>query len=177
MAKSRTVKITYCGLFTAVLAVCAWISIPSAVPFTLQTFGIFMAYFTLGNKYGLATYTAYLLLGIMGVPVFSGFRGGVAVVFSQTGGFLAGFLLGGIVVTVVELLIPELKNKKLVSGITLLLVGYTTAVLWYGVFYTKGQSFSEIIHICVTPFVIFDLIKLFVAISVSKRVKLIDLKD
>ena len=62
------------ALFAVLIAVCAWISIPSAIPFTLQTFGLFAALGVLGGKRGTLTVLVYLLLGLMGIPVFSNFR-------------------------------------------------------------------------------------------------------
>lgn len=86
-----------CGLFSALLAICAWICIPVLhITYTLQTFAIFLALFTLGGKWGTLTIGIYLLLGAVGVPVFSGFRGGFGALLGVTGGFLWGFLLSGI---------------------------------------------------------------------------------
>ena len=57
----------------AMMTVCSWISVPAAVPFTMQTFGVFMAIGLLGGKRGTAAVAVYLLLGAAGLPVFSGF--------------------------------------------------------------------------------------------------------
>ena len=72
----RTVDLAYTALFTVLLAVCAWITVPLTVPFTLQTFGVFAALGVLGGRRGTYAVAAYLLLGLMGLPVFSGFQGG-----------------------------------------------------------------------------------------------------
>ena len=69
--------ITLIALLTAVIAVCSWISIPAAVPFTLQTFAVFLTAGLLGGKRGTITVIVYILLGAIGVPVFSGFTGGI----------------------------------------------------------------------------------------------------
>ena len=83
-----------CGLFTAILTVCAWISIPVGdMVITLQTFGIFLTLGLLGGKYGTVTMLVYLLLGAVGAPVFSGFRGGLGALLGTTGGYLFGFML------------------------------------------------------------------------------------
>ena len=68
--------LAYTALFTVLLAVCAWITVPLTVPFTLQTFGVFAALGVLGGRRGTYAVAAYLLLGLAGLPVFSGFRGG-----------------------------------------------------------------------------------------------------
>ena len=67
------------GMMTALLAVCAWVTIPFTIPFTLQTFGVFMALRLLGGRRGTAAIGLYILLGIAGVPVFSGFGAGICV--------------------------------------------------------------------------------------------------
>ena len=68
-----------CALFAAILAVSAWLTVPGEVPFTLQTFGVFAALGLLGGKRGTIAIALYLVLGAVGLPVFSGFRGGFGV--------------------------------------------------------------------------------------------------
>ena len=81
------------ALFAALLAVCAWISIPAGdVAFTLQTFGVFLTLLLLGGKRGTVSISVYLLLGAVGLPVFSGFRGGIGTLLGVTGGYMVGFL-------------------------------------------------------------------------------------
>ena len=84
--------LAYTALFTVLLAVCAWITVPLTVPFTLQTFGVFAALGVLGGRRGTYAVAAYLLLGLAGLPVFSGFRGGPGVLLGPTGGYILGFL-------------------------------------------------------------------------------------
>ena len=76
--KFRVKDLTYIAVFTALLAVCAWIAIPTPVQidFTLQTMGVFLAVGVLGGKRGTLSILAYLLLGLVGAPVFAGFSGG-----------------------------------------------------------------------------------------------------
>ena len=82
------------ALFAALLAVCAWISLPlGAIHFTLQTFGIFLALLILGGKWGCVSILVYIALGAMGLPVFSGFQGGIGVLLGPTGGCIFGFML------------------------------------------------------------------------------------
>ena len=85
-SKSKTYDLVYIGVFAVLMAVCSWISIPTAVPFTLQTFGVFMAVGVLGGKKGTASVGLYLLLGVLGVPVFAGMTGGIGVLLGTTGG-------------------------------------------------------------------------------------------
>ena len=74
----KTKQLALCGLFSALMVICAWISLPFGdSPFTLQTFGLFLCLGALGGKYGTISVITYLLLGRVGFPAFSGFRGGI----------------------------------------------------------------------------------------------------
>ena len=76
--RSKTYDIVYIAVFAVIMAICSWISIPTAVPFTLQTFGVFVAVGVLGGKRGTLSILVFILLGAIGVPVFAGFSGGFA---------------------------------------------------------------------------------------------------
>jgi biotin transport system substrate-specific component len=86
-------ELVYTALFAVLIALCAWISVPTAVPFTLQTFGVFAALTMLGGRRGFFAVLCYVLLGAAGLPVFSGFRGGAGMLFGSTGGYIFVFLL------------------------------------------------------------------------------------
>ncbi|MBR7085395.1 MAG: biotin transporter BioY [Oscillospiraceae bacterium] len=73
-------EIAFTVMFSALIAICSWISIPTAVPFTLQTFAIYCALECLGGKKGFFAVLVYILLGAVGVPVFAGFSGGLGVI-------------------------------------------------------------------------------------------------
>ena len=85
------------SLFSALIAICSWVSIPTIIPFTLQTFAVSLCIGLLGTRRALLSIGIYLLLGAAGVPVFSGFSGGMGVLFGTTGGYLVGFLLMALV--------------------------------------------------------------------------------
>lgn len=96
-SRLKTLDIVYIGMFVALITICAYISIPTTVPFTMQTFGIFAAVSFLGQKRGTLAMLVYILLGAVGAPVFTGFKGGFAVLFGPTGGYLLGYLLATII--------------------------------------------------------------------------------
>ena len=79
------------------IAVCAWISIPIEIPFTMQTFGVFLALRLLKGKYGTLSILIYILLGAIGAPVFAGFSSGLGILLGPTGGYIIGFLFCGII--------------------------------------------------------------------------------
>ena len=93
-ATQRTRSVVFVGLTIAIMAV-SWVVVPlGPIPFTLQMFAITFAIVVLSPKEAIAAITGYLLLGAVGVPVFSGMRGGIGVLAGPTGGFLWGYLFG-----------------------------------------------------------------------------------
>ena len=94
--KSKAYDLVLIALFAALMALCAWVTVPYAVPFTMQTFGVFLALLLLGGKRGTICMAVYLLLGAVGLPVFSGFRGGVGALVGSTGGYLVGFIVSAL---------------------------------------------------------------------------------
>ena len=102
MRKSAVYDLVVASMFSVVIAICAWITIPFAVPFTMQTFGVFLAIAVLGGKLAAVSILLYILLGVIGIPVFSGFQSGIGVLFQQTGGYVIGFLIASLVIWGVE---------------------------------------------------------------------------
>ena len=120
------------ALFAALLAVCAWISLPlGAIHFTLQTFGIFLALLILGGKWGCVSILVYIALGAMGLPVFSSFQGGIGVLLGPTGGCIFGFMLTALLYWLATALLgqkPLIQISALILG---LLSCYLVGWLWY----------------------------------------------
>lgn len=94
MKKNTTQSMVMTGVFTAILAILSILEIPmpSGVPITLQTFAVALCGYVLGWKMGAVSAFIYLLLGTIGVPVFSGMTAGPRVLFGLTGGFIWGFI-------------------------------------------------------------------------------------
>ena len=78
--------LTWIAICAAIICVCAWITVPATVPFTLQVLGVFLSIRLLGGKKGTAAVAVYILLGMVGLPVFSGFQAGAGVLLGPTGG-------------------------------------------------------------------------------------------
>ncbi len=93
--RTRLRNIVLAAMFAAVTAVLSQtaIPLPSGVPVTLQVFAVALCGFCLGSKWGTVSVAVYILLGTIGVPVFSGFKGGAAVLAGITGGYIWGFVL------------------------------------------------------------------------------------
>ena len=98
-AKLSVRDMAYIAVFAVIMAVCSWISVPYVVPFTLQTFAVFLAVGVLGGKRGTLAVLIYILLGCVGLPVFAGFSGGIGVVLGSTGGYIVGFLSSSIILS------------------------------------------------------------------------------
>lgn len=92
--KIKTIDLVYTALFAAIMAVMSQLSIPTpfGVPVSLQTFAVALCGYFLGAKKGTAAVLVYIFAGAVGIPVFSGFKGGFAVLFGVTGGFIFGFI-------------------------------------------------------------------------------------
>ena len=117
-----TKDIALTALFVAVMAVCSWISIPATVPFTLQTFGVFLSVGLLGGKRGSLAVLVYLLLGAVGLPVFSGFTGGIGHLLGPTGGYIIGFIFSALLMWLAERLFGKSVAVLAVSMIAGLIV-------------------------------------------------------
>ena len=108
----------YIAIFAVVLAVCSWICVPYVVPFTLQTFGVFLAVGVLGGRRGTLAVLVYILLGCMGLPVFAGFTGGIGILLGSTGGYILGFLPLALTMWAMEGL-PG--NRAVISAVSMVL--------------------------------------------------------
>lgn len=171
---SRTQSIVYVALFSVIIAICSWIAVPSAVPFTMQTFAVFCALSLLDGKKGTLAVLVYILLGIIGIPVFSNFRAGIGVLLGSTGGYIIGFLFAGIIYWLITSLFKKSTAATLIAMILGLLALYAVGTAWFIAVYTKNTGEIGVLTaltLCVFPFVIPDLIKIFLAVAVSKKME------
>lgn len=152
-----------CGAFAAFFTICAWISVPvGAISFTMQTFAVLLALGLLGGKWGGISILVYLLIGAMGVPVFSGFQGGFGVLLGATGGYLTGFLFSALIFWLLTAIFPG-KKGLLPAMAAALLVCYLVGSAWYAWVYAPGTTFASVLSICVLPYLIPDILKLSLA--------------
>ncbi len=171
-SRQKLLDMTYVALFAVVIAACSWISIPAAVPFTMQTFGVFMAIGTLGGKRGTLAVLVYLLLGTFGAPVFSGFTGGVGCILGSTGGYIVGFLVSALTMWGLERLLGRSYPALAFSMVAGLLVCYLFGTLWFMAVYAKGTEAMGMwaaLCTCVFPYVLPDLLKIILALTLCKR--------
>ena len=169
--KMRTVDMAYIAMFAVVMAVCAWISIPAAVPFTLQTFGVFLAVGMLGGKRGTLAVLVYLLLGAVGMPVFAGFNGGLGYMLGSTGGYIVGFLLSALTMWGFEAALGRKTWVLAVSMVLGLAVCYAFGTAWFMVVYAKNTGaigLATALCWCVIPYLVPDLVKIALALLLQK---------
>lgn len=161
----------YIAMSTALISVCAWISVPSAVPFTMQTFAVFLTAGVLGSRRALAAVSLYVLLGAIGLPVFAGMQGGLGVLVGATGGYISGFLPAAFIAG----LRHSGKRDSMVDIILMilgLLLCYTFGTLWYALGYLGGmEGIGAALTACVLPYVIPDLLKIILAATVARRLR------
>ncbi len=167
--KTRDLVLT--GMFTAIICVLSQISIPvPPIPFTLGLLAIFLTGALLPPRYAFLSVIAYLLLGAFGVPVFTGFKGGLQNLTGMTGGYLAAYPIMAFIVALSCKLIKKHKILALAVGMTTaLLVCYLLGTAWFTVITDK--SFYTALTLCVFPFIAFDILKIVLAISFSLVLK------
>ena len=162
----------YIALMVVLISMCSWISIPSVVPFTMQTFGVFCAVGLLGGWRGTVAVLLYILMGLVGLPVFSNFGGGVGVLMGPTGGYIVGFLFTALIYWLFE----KLFGKGLVCRILAMALGliacYAFGTVWFVEVYSKANSAISVataLGWCVFPFILPDAVKIFLALLITGR--------
>ncbi|MCM1120186.1 MAG: biotin transporter BioY [bacterium] len=157
----KTKKIALIGLMTAVICLLGPLAFPlpfSPVPISLGVLGILLAVYLLGMKWGTVSCLAYLLLGLAGMPVFTGFSGGVGKVLGPTGGYLLGYIFLSLIAGFFIHCWPARWPLHLV-GMTLGTAAmYLFGTLWLG--HLLNRSFIEALWIGVIPYIPADLFKI-----------------
>ena len=161
------------ALFAALTCVLAPLAVPiGPVPISLTNLVIYFSLYVLGWQRATITYIVYLLLGLVGLPVFSGFEGGVGKVAGPTGGYLIGFIFMAIVC---GLLMQVKKDKKIVNIVFCVVgmligtaIAYAFGTMWFC--YSTGTGLGAAMALCVIPFIPGDLIKIAIAAVVAPTV-------
>ena len=172
--KMKTLDMVYIALFACLMAICAWISIPGQIPFTLQTMGVFLAVGLLGGKRGTVAVLVYILMGAVGLPVFSGFTGGIGRLLGATGGYIIGFLASALLMWAMEALFGSKKWVLPVSMVVGLIACYAFGTAWFMVVYTSSKgaiTLGAVLGMCVIPYIIPDAVKIAVALLLTKALK------
>ena len=169
----KTLDLIYISIGAVLISVCSWISIPTTIPFTLQTFAVFVVLLMFGGERGLLATVVYVIMGIIGLPVFSNFTGGLGVILGNTGGYILGFIFMGLIYIAFTRLIKDNTVVRVVALIMGLVVCYAFGTAWFMFVYMKNTGpvgFVTVLSWCVFPFIIPDLIKMALAFVIAGRI-------
>ena len=168
----KTKSLVFTAMMTAVTVVCSLIVIPlpfSPVPFTLSLLAVFLSGALLDKKHAVMVQVIYILLGVVGLPVFSGFRGGLGAVVGPTGGYLAAYPLMAFVTAWATEKIGRQKWYAFYPGMALGLgLCYALGTAWLAV--SANMSFGAALMAGVVPFAVLDVIKIVIAASLAPAV-------
>ena len=166
----NTKNLTFIALMTAFICILGPLSIPiGPVPVSLQNFAIYLALYIVGMKRGTIAFLLYMLLGLVGLPVFAGFTGGLQKIVGPTGGYLVGFIF--MTVLAGWVLDNYYQNRILcVAGMFLATcIPYLLGTLWLS--HSAGMRLASVFAVGVMPFVLEDLAKMVVAAIVGPRLR------
>ncbi len=172
MSKLSTKDLTLVGLMSALMCILGPMSIPipfSPVPISLTTFTVILSVLILGLRLGFISYLVYFLIGLVGLPVFSGFSGGFSKVIGPTGGYLIGFFL---IIMVTGYVMEKKPNHFIftVIGITIGLIAcYLLGTLW--LCFQLDLDFVAGLYAGVIPYIPGDIVKIAFAMMLAPRIK------
>ncbi|MDO4503126.1 MAG: biotin transporter BioY [Coriobacteriia bacterium] len=187
--RSKTRSMAYVALCIAIMAVSAWVTVPiGPVPVTLQMFAFTFAIVILRPSECLAATAGYLLLGAVGLPLFSGMQGGLAKLMGPTGGFLWGYIFGVAAATALLAavrksgLAPQQKGEgsgvgaflrnfgwEILAGVVFTAIAYVCGTFQFTV--VMNASVAEALAACVLPFVLIDFGKIVAAVLAADAVR------
>lgn len=159
-------KIPTLGLGLALLILGSYLSfyLPfTSVPFTLQVLFLFLISLFFSPTETLYIVLAYLILGGLGIPVFAGGRGGLNILFGATGGYLFGFLLGGMTISFLK---RYSEILALISGIFII---YLLGSIWLSI--AIKIPYTKAILTGVLPFIPYDFLKSIIALILWNKLK------
>ena len=167
--KSKTYEIVMTAIMTAVICILAPMSIPiGVVPISLTNFAVFLALYLLGWKNGTLSCIVYVLIGALGLPVFSGFSGGLGKLLGPTGGYIIGF----IPMAVIAGLAIDKFGSRIIHFIALVTgtaVCYAFGTAWFCV--VMDSEVVAALGTCVFPFIPFDIAKMIIIIIIGPALR------
>ena len=168
MTNKKIKQLVVDAMFIALLVVSSFISIPiNQIPYTLQTLVVFIILLTLPLKDSILVFVIYLIMGLIGLPVFSGFTSGI----TPTLGFIIGFIILPIIYKILNIII-KIKNQNILNIINLficLLILNVIGTIFY--MFIMNLDFLSSLLICVVPFILIDVIKILASILITNRIK------
>ena len=172
--KAADIAMTAAG--TVLLAALSQIYIPMPAPFvrfTMQTFALFLIIAVLGEKKAAFAILAYILLGALGMPVFSGFKGTAALI-GNTGGYILGFIFVPPLSFAGTKLFKNIAAGRVFGMLAGLIICYAFGTAWFMFLYVKnvgGIALGTALSYCVLPFILPDVIKMALALFLAERIR------
>ncbi len=166
---SHTYAMVSTALMTAVTCILAPLSVPiGPVPISFTNLAIYISLYLLDWKRGTVSYFLYLLIGFAGLPVFSGFTGGVAKLAGPTGGYIVGFIPMAIIAGIV---IDHFNQRwlQLLGMIVGTAICYALGTAWFCM--QAGYTVSAALAVCVFPFIPADLVKMLIAMTIGPAIR------
>lgn len=167
--KNKVQQMVMTAVMAALLCIIAPLSIPiGVIPLSLTMLVIYLGVYALGMWKGTVSYVVYLGIGFVGLPVFSGFQGGPAILFGPTGGYLIGFIF----LALISGFFVDKFDRWYVSLFGMLMgniVCYGLGSVWLA--YQAGLSFAEALAIGVIPFIPGDILKIVAALLVGPALR------
>jgi biotin transport system substrate-specific component len=168
--KINTRQLTLIGVMAAVTCILGPLSLPiGVVPISLTNLAIYFAIYALGGKRGTLSYIVYLFIGLVGLPVFSGFSGGLPKLFGPTGGYLIGFVF---MAFISGIFIDKFSNKIYMCFLGMVLgtiVTYIFGTAWLS--YETHMPFNKALTVGVLPFIPGDIVKITIASLIGPQIK------
>ena len=169
MPAFRTRQVTTTALLVALLSVSAWIVVPiGAVPVTLQSLVVILIALVRPPRFAAATVGAYLVLGAIGVPVFSSGQAGLAALVGPTGGYLVGFLPAAVAGAWAARRASGIGRHVLAAVIVLAIV-YALGVAWLA--HVTGRTMLEALTVGALPFLVPDAAKAAAAVVAARALR------
>lgn len=167
----KTVDLVLTALFSALLCILSVVSVPiGTVPVTLSLFGIFLIGAVLKTKLAVSAVLVYIIIGALGLPVFSQFSSGLGVLFGPTGGYIWSYPIMTAIISYTQTKIKKHGNLTLIISMSSsLLICYFIGTSWYCLI--SDVPFYSAFMVCCVPFIFFDIIKLIAAFLISNTIK------
>lgn len=158
------------ALMAALTCILAPLSIAiGPVPISLTNLVVYFSVILLGKRYGTLSYIVYLLIGLVGLPVFSKFQGGVAILVGPTGGYIIGFIFMAIIAGI---FVEKFDGNRFMYAVGMVLgtlVVYAFGTAWFC--YIMDMGVMKALSLCVFPFVLVDLGKIILAVIIAPNMK------
>ena len=169
---SKTIyRTTFVATCVALLTICSWLSVPFFINITFQVFAVFLIASVSRPIISSLSVICYIALGLIGVPVFSGFGNGISALMGASGGFIIGFFISALLISLFSDCYSEKRAFHLVIMLASLVICYLCGTLWYAfVFnYSVHTPLLDSLMICVLPFIIPDALKIFLVWIVYRK--------